>query len=213
MKSIPNTLVVTLLASQIANVNVAIAGGAYGDTCIINSDCNSGLCMQPAPGCNTQLCPTAVCLGNTGHVTIQTLNGQFVTAVNGGGLGGSDAAINTNRTSQLGWETFTCNLTRPNKVTFQTSDGSFVTAVNGGGIGGPNADPYEIHTDATKAQSWEQFTITTDNTNHCALITADGHFVTAVNGGGWGNNDPNKFPIHTNASAAGVWETFTLNAK
>ncbi len=184
----------------------------WGQSCYINSDCSSGMCMQPPPGCASELCPTAQCLGNSTTVTIQTFYGQFLTAVIGGGLSGSDAAINTNRTVQSTWETFNCKFTSPRIVTFQTTNGQFVTAVNGGGIGGPNANPYEIHTDARQAQTWEQFTILTDNENHCALKTSNGSFVTAVNGGGWGNNDQaNKFPIHTNAAQAGIWETFTLN--
>jgi len=186
--------------------------------CSINSDCCSGLCMQPSPGCHTQLCPTAQCLGNSGTVNLKTLNGNFLTAVNGGGVGGPNfgpglAAIHTDATTQQVAETFTCTTTLPNTITFQTNDGHFITAVKGGGIGGANANPLQLHTDTTNAGPWEQFTIITDNDGQCALKTYDGHFVTAVNRGGWGDSDTaNQFPIHTNAKTAGSWETFTIVA-
>ncbi len=206
-------------------IQVPSAAGANGAGCIVNSDCTSGLCMQPAP-CKCQtgscLCPTASCLGNTPNVTIQTSKGTFITAVNGGGLGGSDAAMNTNRTQQLGWETFTCILTLPNKLSLKTSGGNWITASLGGGVGGPNADPFEIHTDAKKAGPWEQFKILTSDgaSNNCALVTNDGLFITAVNGGGFPGHgfrttsDPTyKFPIHTDATwpQPALWEMFTIN--
>ncbi len=130
-----------------------------GSTCYINSNCCSGMCAQPAPGCHTELCPTAQCLGNSGAVNFKTLNGHFLTAVNDGGVGGPNsgaqsAAIHTDSTTIGPWETFTCAISLPGTVTFQTTGGDFVTAVKGGGIGGPNANPYQLHTDATVAGPW-----------------------------------------------------------
>jgi hypothetical protein len=187
-----------------------------GNTCNINSDCCAGMCAQPAPGCHTELCPTAQCLGNSGIVNIKTVDGHFLTAVDGGGVGGPDsgpqsAAIHTDATSRGSWETFTCAISLPSTITFKTNDGHFVTAVNGGNIGGPNANPFQLHTDATAAGQWEQFTFVNISNTSCALKTSDGHFVSAVNRGGWGDSDgANKFPIHTNSKTAGQWETFTI---
>lgn len=189
-----------------------------GSTCFTNSNCCSGVCMQPAPGCHTELCPTAACLGTGRHFNIKTSDAvHFVTAVNGGGVGGPNsgpqsAAIHTDATTAGAWETFNCTTSNPNNtITFQVNDGNFITAVGGGGVGGPNANPSQLHTDATKAGPWEQFTIVSVGPNQCALKTSSGNFVTAVNGGGWGGSDTaNKFPIHTNATKAGQWETFTL---
>ena len=42
-----------------------------------------------------------------------------------------------------------------------------------------------------------------------AIRTGTGFYWTAVNGGGWGEND-NRYPIHTNATQRWVWETFTV---
>lgn len=45
-----------------------------------------------------------------------------------------------------------------------------------------------------------------------ALITASGHYLTVVNGGGLGgpNTGSGAVPIHTDATSAGPWETFTV---
>jgi len=153
--------------------------------------------------------------GATCTVTIKTTNGHFLTAVNGGGVGGpntgsNSSAVHTDAKSIGSWETLTCAFSGPN-VTFQTQDGHFITAVNGGGMGGANANPFQIHTDAAAAGAWGTFTLVPVGGSRCALKTLNGYYLTAVNGGGWGNTDTaNKFPIHTNATKAGVWETFTL---
>ena len=290
-----------------------------GETCDINSDCQSGLCMQPGPGSGTGLRPTAQCLGNSAKVTFSTQGGFFLTAENGGGLVGptspdtsqipnvisvttarqgcldiqpdgnmtdlvgqfcngktscsykspgqqsnsasrtfctqgleityqctnnssavvtvpgdawkhgpaqlacnppslptdaSGSAFYTTATKQLDREIFTCNLTLPNQLSIKTNGGQWVTAVNGGGIGGPAADPWEIQTNRTQASSWETFTILTNDANQCSFKTNSGNFVSAVNGGGYGNNDTaNTFPMHTNSMAPtpGAWEMFTIN--
>jgi hypothetical protein len=162
------------------------------------------------------LASTSMTLAAQERVTIKTINGHFVTAVNGGGVGGPDsgpqlAAIHTDATAIGSWETFTCARGQSNTITFQTNDGHFLTAVNGGGIGGPNGNPYQLHTDASQAGPWEQFTLVFTGPGRCALRTNDGRYVSAVNRGGWGNQDPgNQFPIHTNATQPGPWETFTI---
>jgi hypothetical protein len=186
-----------------------------GDWCNINSDCQSGICMQPNP-CHSEICQTAQCFGSSPYVSISTQGNFFLTAINGGGLSGTDAAINTDRTQQQQstWEIFSCNFTIPNQLSIKTSGGQWVTAANDGGIGGPPADPWQIQTNRTQAQSWETFEILTNNANQCSFVTNSGNLVTAVNGGGYGNNDAaNKFPIHTNSTAAtpGQWESFQLN--
>jgi hypothetical protein len=204
----------------------ATAGQPANGPCVNNSDCNSGYCSPLA--CGSNFCGGLFCVGNSPTITIKTWTGNFVTAesLNGGGLSGSDAAMNTNRTKQLGWETFTCvpasGPTNSSPFGLKTSNGQWVTAIWGGGVGGPDADPWEIQTNRTQALAWETFTLVTSNVNpnsnsnsfSCALKTSNGLFVTAVNGGGYGNNDTaNKFPIHTNATWAvpGPWEIFFFN--
>lgn len=201
-----------------------VAGQLAGVPCIANSVCNSGYCYIPAPystGGEGGLGANGYCVGNSPNIKIRTQGNFFVTAENGGGLGPSaDAAMNTNRTQQLAWETFTCVPLGFNQFALETSGGQWVTATWGGGVGGPDADPWEIQTNRTQALSWETFTLVTSNQGanggpfSCALKTATGNFVTAVNGGGYGNNDAaNKFPLHTNATWAvpGPWEIFTFN--
>ncbi len=208
------------LALILTRFGPVVAGQPAGNPCVVNSACNSGYCYIP-PFCTAEICPTSYCVGNSPNITIQTQGKFFVTAENAGGFGPSnDAAMNTNRTQQLAWETFTCVPVGFNQFALKTSAGQWVTATWGGGVGGPDADPWEIQTNRTQAFSWETFTLVTSNSGanggsfSCALKTTTGNFVTAVNGGGYGNNDAaNKFPIHTNATWAvpGPWEIFTFN--
>jgi hypothetical protein len=197
-----------------------VAGQGVGDLCQKNSDCNSGYCYQYPSSCTTEICGENYCVGNSPQITIQTQRNFFLTAENGGGLSGSDAAMNTNRTQQLSWETFTCVPLGFSQFALKTVDGQWVTATWGGGVGGPDADPWEIQSNRTQALSWETFTLVTSNAGpntssfSCALKSTNGSFVTAVNGGGYGNSDvANKFPIHTNATWAvpGPWEIFKFN--
>ena len=98
---------------------------------------------------------------------IQTSGGNYVTAVNGGGIGGPNDAsspIHADATTIGPWEKFTFNVTNPTApgqyepiVNIQTLSGDYLTAVNGGGIGGLNNIP--IHTDAKTAGQWETFSV------------------------------------------------------
>jgi hypothetical protein len=146
-------------------------------------------------------------------VTIQTSNGYVLTAVNGGGVSPSESvALHTNATSIGAWEEFTCVALGPNRLAFQTMTGNYVTAVNGGGLGDPNAITTPIHANATNASTWETFKIQWLAGGKCALQTSNGNYVTAVDGGGWGATDAaDAYPIHTNATTIGAWETFTIN--
>ena len=90
---------------------------------------------------------------------LKTVNGRYVTAVNGGGMGGPNDAtcpIHTDATWVGAWEALTWNYDSGTKtVTIRTPNGCYLTAVNGGGFGGPNTTP--IHTDATARGPWETF--------------------------------------------------------
>jgi hypothetical protein len=83
----------------------------------------------------------------------------------------------------------------------RTADGHYLTMVNGGGLGGPNLGPSvaPLDTDSTKAGEWERFTIAWLNSSFTqfALLTMNGHYVTAVNGGGIGGpNDSHRPGSH-----------------
>ena len=75
---------------------------------------------------------------------LRTLTGNYVTAVNGGGIGGPNdgsSPIHTDATSISGWETFRINFLPNNQVTINLPDGRFLTAVNGGGVSGTSTSP------------------------------------------------------------------------
>ena len=146
---------------------------------------------------------------------IQTSNGDYLTAVNGGDEGGLNCgpeqlALHTDATSVGPWELFDVTWLGSNKFALMTSDHEhYVTAVNGGGMGSIY-DTQPIHTNATKVGPDEEFVLNFSNNNSTVTLqTADGRYVTAANGGGCGTT--NTVPIHTNATKIGPWETFTLN--
>jgi hypothetical protein len=165
---------------------------------------------------------------------ILTANGKnYVTAVNGGGLGGPDSGpsavpLHTDAISAGVWETFNLILQPGSppigpgmKFALQTSDGkNYVTAVNGGGIGGPNDATCPIHTDATAPGSWEFFTLKINDTVNpptvqisplLALPLVGARYLTAVNGGGIGG--PNTQPVHSDATGVGAWEQFSFSGQ
>ncbi|MFG2782461.1 hypothetical protein ACGFY7_32045 [Streptomyces prunicolor] len=131
--------------------------------------------------------------------TIQTANGNFLTAVDGGGH--TTNAIQSNRTVASTWEKFTLVPVGDNiHVGLRTSNGNYLTAVGGGGQA--NADA--IHTDATVLSTWEQFHISA----HPTLIqVVNENLLTAVSGGGRTTE-----AVHTDAALSnfGSWEVFQL---
>jgi hypothetical protein len=132
---------------------------------------------------------------------IQTSSGNYVTAVNGGGVRGP-GALRTDATQIQAWEKFTFIEQGGGKYAIQTATGNFWTAVNAGGVGGPDA----IHTDATRIQGWEVFTLVPLGGDIYAIQTANGRYLTALNGGGKATGDI----VHTDATAVNAWERFRL---
>jgi hypothetical protein len=92
---------------------------------------------------------------------LQTFNGNYVTAVNGGGMGGpndSSSPIHTDQTAIGGWETLTFEPQSDGTYAILTSSGYYLTATNGGGVG-EAANLFPIHTDATAIGPWETLTL------------------------------------------------------
>ena len=162
------------------------------------------------------------------HFAIKTSSGNFITAINEGGIGaatdtGNQFALHTDATSIGALEKFHIVAGQDGGVSLLTSGIPFilgstlpflVTAVDGGGIGF-NSDPgnqWPIHTDAKTVGSWEKFTIVANADGTLSFGTPDGvHFITAENGGNIGGADQaNKLPIHTNTLIPGLWENLTL---
>jgi hypothetical protein len=97
---------------------------------------------------------------STGKFALKTVNGNTVTAVNGGNMGGPNDAtspVHTDAGGPYSWESLKVVPLADGKVAIQTASGNYLTAVNGGGYGGPNNVP--IHTDATWIGAWETFTL------------------------------------------------------
>jgi hypothetical protein len=153
---------------------------------------------------------------------IRAQHGQFLTAVNGGGLKGCllGSVLSSNRTAIGPWETFKFiwrskpSLYGTGLFALQTFSNNYVTAVNGGGLGGANDCSAPFHTNATSWKSWEHFTIFPVDTskNLVALLTDFGNYVTAINGGGIGGPNDSSSIIHTDAIQIREWETFGLFA-
>lgn len=96
----------------------------------------------------------------------------------------------------------------------KTHNGHFLSAVNGGGLGDAKSAPLGVAltTGATTAGTLETFTFVWVNKamNTFGLKTPDGHFVTAVDGGGIGGPDSGQSPVHADAANVGPNEKFTI---
>lgn len=89
---------------------------------------------------------------------LKTMKGTFLTAVNGGGIGGPNdgrSPFHTDAKALGPDEVFRVHFDAGGKVTLRTRKGFYMSAVNGGGYGGPNTVP--LHTDATSIGPWETF--------------------------------------------------------
>jgi hypothetical protein len=94
--------------------------------------------------------------------------------------------------------------TLPGTFAFRTTKNYYLTAISGGGR---SMDP-TIITASPTVGPWEQFSIVV-NPNSAydkSFKTANGNFVTAVNGGGLTSN-----ALHTDATVIGSWEQFRMN--
>lgn len=141
-------------------------------------------------------------------------NKNYVTAVNGGGLGnGANVPISTYETiDNSSFEHFGVEWVNEatGQLAFITAKGNYVGAINGGGIGaGSNTNNYPLVTNATTMGAYELFKFAKLADGKYKVITANGNLWLATNGGGWGEA-ANTYPIHTDAGRRGGWETFTI---
>jgi hypothetical protein len=141
------------------------------------------------------LVPPRVC-------ALGTVNGNYLTAVGGGGR--TSDVLHTNATRVGAWEKFTL-IDAGDSIHFglRTSQGYFLTAVDSGG-----RTTDVIHSNATSLQGWEEFTFASvagGGTNPGSIQALDGHFLTAVSGGGRTTD-----VIHSNATRVGSWERFNF---
>lgn len=148
-------------------------------------------------------------------IAIETIDGHFLTAADGGGYGGPNdgpaaVALHSDASKAGPWEVFDWIWLdqEHGRFALKTLKGTFVTAVNGGGLGGPNDGRSPFHTDARSLGVDEVYRVEIAENGKATLRTRKGYYVTAVNGGGYGG--PNTVPIHTDATAIGPWETFRM---
>jgi hypothetical protein len=145
------------------------------------------------------------------NCTFKTADGHYVTAVNSGGLTGLGQppfdVIHTDAVRVGSWETFTLvDSGDGTHYGIQAFDGHYLTAVGGGG-----RTTDVIHSDATQLQGWEKFTVTKvpsapGGQDVYSIGTVDGHFLTAVGGGGRTTDT-----IHSDATVANGWEKFHIH--
>jgi hypothetical protein len=165
---------------------------------------------EPVPQPGPCLAAPAVAL-RTGNAT------NYVTVVDGGGLGAPSSGISviqTNRREVGPWEKFTIVPIDPTLQSFalKTNNGHYITAVNGGGLGGPNDATSPIHTDAVHALSWESLILEQQTDGTYAIRTPSGYYITAINGGGIGGPNNSSCIIHTDATQQGGWEVFYFDS-
>lgn len=135
--------------------------------------------------------------------SIQTMTGNYLTAVGGGGRIWD--VLHTDATRVGGWEKFTlidAGDGTPNvRYGIRTAGGRYLTAVGGGG-----RITDVIHSDATQIHGWEKFTLIALGGGIYAIQTNDGHFLTATGGGGKISD-----AIHSDSTHVMGWEKFRVS--
>jgi hypothetical protein len=126
---------------------------------------------------------------STGQIAFQTANGNFITAVDGGGLTAN--VIHTDAVDISTWEEFQILPTGSLgelAVAIQTHTGNFLTAV---GLGGKTTNA--LHSDAIAVNTWETFFIRkwggpSLNTAYFIVDTDKNQAIAASGGGGLTQN-------------------------
>jgi hypothetical protein len=140
-----------------------------------------------------------------GEYAIGTYRGNYLTAVNGGGLI-TEPVVRTDAQRAGPFEKFKLFVLPSSDPTgqwfIQTANKNCITAVDGGG-----RTSQVVHTDATKAQAWEFFRFYFDPAlGWHGIQTVNLHYVTALGGGG--HADPPA--VHTDAVKVDNWERFRV---
>lgn len=152
----PATLVAALVTASGHYVTVVNGGGLGGpntgsDAVPIHTDATSAGAWETF---------TVVWLDDARKsFALKTVNGNYLTAENSGGIGGpndSTSPIHTDATEIGSWQKLTIRFLPNGKATIQTPSGHYLGAVNGGGMGRPND---AIVTNRTKLGNWEIFKI------------------------------------------------------
>lgn len=142
-------------------------------------------------------------------VALRTINGNYVTAVNGGGMGeaANKLPVHTDASRVSTWEQWRITFGSDGYCTIQAPSGNYLTAVNGGGVSAMPGHP--VATDRTAPNEWEMFMMDEVSPGVYSLQTWNGRWMNAINGGGMGEA-ANKLPLHTDAGRAQAWEKFII---
>jgi len=137
--------------------------------------------------------------------TIQTYNGNYLTAVGGGGR--TTDVLHTDGRRALAWETFTLVDSGDGSPLInygiRTRTGHYLTAVGGGG-----RITDVIHSDAVRLLNWEKFKLIPLGSGWYAIQTYSGNYLTAVGGGGRITD-----VIHSDAVRIAAWERFRFRCR
>jgi hypothetical protein len=143
-----------------------------------------------------------------GQLALQTANGNFITAVNGGGL--TADVLHTDAVTAAAWEEFRIAHTGGSgtfSVSIQTNSNNFLTAV---GLGGKTTNAF--HSDATKVGSWETFFVrkfgdlSVGDGQYFIVDTSKNQAIAASYGGGQTQNAIQFFG--TNGKVDQAWAEF-----
>jgi hypothetical protein len=144
-------------------------------------------------------------------MTIQAGGGGYLTAINGGGFEApNDTPFHTDAVAVGPWEEFVLERQHDGRVAIRTSGGFYVTAVDNGladKFGGKRDLTQALSTYRSHVAAFEQFEIEDQGNGRVAIRTATGNYLTAMEGGGWGEA-ANQTPLHTDATVIGPWELF-----
>lgn len=144
--------------------------------------------------------------GSTDQVAFQTVNGNFITAVSGGGR--ITDVLHTDAVNVAAWEEFRIVTTGSSgafSLSIQTNSNNFLTAV---GLGGQTANA--IHSNATTIGTWETFFIRKfgdlriGDSQYFIVDTNKNQAIAARGGGGQTQNTIQYFGTES------AWARFTL---
>jgi len=132
---------------------------------------------------------------------IQTSNGNYITAVSGGGR--TTDVMHTNATVPSTWERFHLVYTgQGSYYGLLTFAGYYVTAYSSGGLSSTDY-PDVLHTNATVLQDWEKFTFVSLADGTYGIRAFDGHLLSALDGGGRTSR-----AFDSNRTVLSTWEKF-----
>jgi hypothetical protein len=176
------TLIGNIRTADVKNMLTCVNGGGLGPNNGVALNTNRTVAGEWETF-NLILQPGSPQIGPGMQFALQTASGNYLTAVNGGGMGGSNDAtcpIHTDQTVSGPWETVVMQVDNnavpvtARILCYNPGVGPFfVTAVDGGGIGDGGKNNTPLHTDAKAVGPWEKFSFTgwIVNTSEISLAT------------------------------------------